>query len=188
MQVQLLFPLLDSSDTLATSDAIYRSHPKSYDIYIDFASSLSPQPDVPTSASPHDVTVLSSLAPNTEPRPLSYLFSDLPLYRSLLMLDQSPSTVSISGRLSRQGGWWLFAFEVFERCWSLCVGVCEYATGRGRVGEIALKDGEDDARLLGPEDLLIGDDGEAVAEDEAVRRGRLILRQFWHQTYHSSSR
>jgi hypothetical protein len=111
---------------------------------------------------------------------------------------------------ARPGGWWLLAFDIFSRAWELCVGVCEYAVGRGRVGAggIALPHSdefaaweEEDARLLGDEEVVpdqSSQDGEAEGdgqrrdawevEDEAVRRGRLILRQLHHHTYHLHAR
>lgn len=80
---------------------------------------------------------------------------------------------------------------MFSSFWALCVGVCEYAVGRGRVGEIHLEEGDEDARLL-PRDLEdIEDEGilaTQVEEDGAVRRGRLILRQLYHSTYHLHAR
>lgn len=101
---------------------------------------------------------------------------------------------------ARQGGWWLLAFDVFSRAWNLCAGVCGYAVGTGAagssIGEIALDEGEEDARLLPDgEDVLDGlaeeeaDESDAVTdEDEAVRRGRLLLRQFHHNTFHLHAR
>lgn len=69
--------------------------------------------------------------------------------------------------------------------------MCEYAVGRGRVGEIHLEEGDEDARHL-PRDLEdIEDEGilaTQVEEDGAVRRGRLILRQLYHSTYHLHAR
>lgn len=84
--------------------------------------------------------------------------------------------------------------------------MCEYAVGRGRVGlgDIHLdeEDGEEDARalLIPPRDLedIEGDDdsqgmfggqsGDEEEEDGAVRRGRLILRQLYHSTFHLHAR
>lgn len=60
--------------------------------------------------------------------------------------------------------------------------------GRGQVGQVSLGDsdrdgdGEDDFTL--PEDGDQGDRG----EEEDVRRGRMILRQLYHQTYHLNAR
>ena len=74
------------------------------------------------------------------------------------------------------------------------MGVCEYAIGRGKVaGELRINEddenveGEEDARLLGDldEDEL---EEETTEEDEAVRKGRLILRQFQHNSYHLHGR
>jgi hypothetical protein len=71
-----------------------------------------------------------------------------------------------------------------DRVWTICAGVCEYAVGRGRVGAGALSVGPDE----GDENtqLLPDDEGEEEdkEEDEAVRRGRLILRQLHHNTFH----
>lgn len=92
----------------------------------------------------------------------------------------------------------MMAFELLERVWKLCVGVCEYAIGRGRVGDsggsiridgdIGEGDGEEDARLLGEvdaDDLVREDEeGDEGDEEQAVRRGRLILRQLQHKSYH----
>lgn len=254
---------------VATSDAIYRSH-QAYDFFLDLSASP------PTL---HSAPVPS--LPNQPGPKVSYAFSDLPLYRSLVLLDSSPRVISVipessranrlgneptpnpngeqpvsgagstetilpgmaagsshdehdlgySGKsiYSRPGGWWLLAFDVFSKAWELCVGVCEYAVGRGSVGVIALREAEEDAALLG-DDLQglmeeyeggDGDDGDGDdgghgghdnhhhnhenqydryaqsgagaersirKEDEAVRRGRLILRQLHHQTFHLHAR
>jgi hypothetical protein len=75
-----------------------------------------------------------------------------------------------------------------DRVWTICAGVCEYAVGRGRVGAGALSLGPDEGDEEGDENrqLLPGEDGEEedTEEDEAVRRGRLILRQLHHNTFH----
>lgn len=101
---------------------------------------------------------------------------------------------------ARQGGWWLLAFDVFSRAWNLCAGVCAYAVGSGvtgrPTGEIVLG-AEDDDRIDedGEDTQLLPDDNDdeednAIADsdqrdgDEAVRRGRLLLRQFHHHSYH----
>lgn len=136
------------------------------------------------------------------------------------MMDSSPPSISLthgpslhsyshshsSGSRSLYigpGGWWLLAFDIFSSFWALCVGVCEYAVGRGRVGlgEIhsSEEEGDEDARtLLIPRDLediegdeendalILGYSGEE--EDGAVRRGRLILRQLYHSTFHLHAR
>jgi len=57
-------------------------------------------------------------------------------------------------------------------------------------GEVALEEGEEDARLLGDEEEEEEDQDQAEeedggeGEDEAVRRGRLILRQLHHNSFH----
>jgi hypothetical protein len=247
---------------VATSDAIYRSH-QAYDFFLDLSASP------PTL---HSAPIAS--LPNQPGPKVSYAFSDLPLYRSLVLLDSSPRVISVipessrgdrsasdptpnpngeqpvsgagsetettlsgmatgssgdehdlgySGKsiYSRPGGWWLLAFDVFSKAWELCVGVCEYAVGRGSVGVIALREAEEDAALLGDDlqglmEEYEGDDGDSEGhdnlyhnhenqynrdtqggagaerpkgkEDEAVRRGRLILRQLHHQTFHLHAR
>ncbi|ORY33712.1 hypothetical protein BCR39DRAFT_518735 [Naematelia encephala] len=182
-----------------TSDAIFKSHATIWDVYLDLSSSP------PT-----------LFTPATSPRPLTYTFGDLPLYRSLLLLRASPAQVTVASHLTRTGGAWLVAFELFERVWRLCVGMCEYAIGRGRVigdhdisledDDLTLEDGEEDARVLVGDDiedavdeeeeeeedqggyneedrLLPGDEAEEQ-RDEAVRTGRLVLKQLWHNSYH----
>ncbi|WWD17777.1 hypothetical protein CI109_102218 [Kwoniella shandongensis] len=183
-----------------TSDAIYRSHHNVYDVFIDLSSiplssftdpHLHQTPELPTSIP--TPRILSTY--NQPPTPITYSFADLPLYRSLLLLSSSPPTVHAG--ISKTGGWWLLAFELIERAWKLCVGVCEFAVGRGG-GQVHLEDGEEDARLLDDTVDLDLDNGiitsleeaeaeaeaEGEEEDEAVRRGRLILRQFQHNTFH----
>ena len=87
------------------------------------------------------------------------------------------------------------------------MGVCEFAVGRGRVGEVRLDEGEEGDPLFGEYDdsppelgtistlsraqrgMENGDESEDelendVGEDEAIRRGRLVVRQFHHHTYH----
>lgn len=204
----------------ATSDAIYRSHAV-YDLFIDLTATPPTLHAAPSPAS-------GAAQPG---RKLSYAMSDLPLYRTLLLLDTSPPGIHVEPTraastlaaadpgddadpllsaaeaqtdaqsiYARQGGWWLLAFDVFSRAWNLCAGVCAYAVGTGAAGsgqgEIALDEGEEDARLLPDgEDML--DDGlteeedgpdASKDEDEAVRRGRLLLRQFHHNTYHLHAR
>ena len=106
----------------------------------------------------------------------NYQFSDIPLYKSL-----TPSEGSGSG-----SDWWLTIYDLVDRVWTICAGVCEYAVGRGQVGQVSLGDSAWD----GEDDLLLpGDDGEDVnGEEEDVRRGRMILRQLYHQTYHLHGR
>ncbi|WRT64258.1 uncharacterized protein IL334_001189 [Kwoniella shivajii] len=176
-----------------TSDAIYKSHHTVYDVFIDLSSiPISPTSDVenaPSTPTPHIVSTYHQ--PNSTPVPISYSFSDLPLYRSLLLLTSSPPTVHAG--MSKTGGWWLLAFELLEQAWKLCVGVCQFAVGKGRVGEegqFRLDEGEEDASLLGseddfgPETVEEQDQIDEHQEDEAIRRGKLILRQLHHNTYH----
>ncbi|WVW82422.1 hypothetical protein I302_104432 [Kwoniella bestiolae CBS 10118] len=181
-----------------TSDAIYKSHHTAYDMFIDLSSiplsSHQSENDAhPSTPTPHILSTYHQ--PKNTPIPITYSFSDLPLYKSLLLLTSSPPTVHAG--VSKTGGWWLLAFELFERAWKLCMGVCEFAVGRGRVGEeghLRLDEGEEDARLLDEEDEIIsippGEENEIdeEPEDEAIRRGRLILRQLYHNTYHLHSR
>lgn len=196
---------------------MFKSHTDAYDIFIDFSKSLpadgsdvrAPQPKAP--ATP----VVLGTSPNPKGgRPttaaLSYSFADLVLYRSLVYLDESPTSVQARtvgfSATSRRGGLWLLVFEVLERLWNLCVGVCEFAIGRGRVGAIALEEDEDTLQHLlsadgRPELDEVGDDDDnaqdlpnlATADDEPIqddtaRRGRLILGQLRHNTHHLYAR
>lgn len=90
------------------------------------------------------------------------------------------------------------------------MGMCEYAIGRGGsvgddgVGQVRLDEGEEDARLLGGDDddfdldhedgergendQEMGGDERENEEDHALRTGRLILRQFHHNSYHLHNR
>ncbi|WWC58490.1 uncharacterized protein I303_101033 [Kwoniella dejecticola CBS 10117] len=178
-----------------TSDAIYKSHHAVYDMFIDLSSvPLTNSASVENTPTPHIFSTFHQ--PKNTLAPVTYAFGDLSLYKSLLLLTSSPPTVHAG--MSKTGGWWLLAFEVMERAWKLCVGVCEFAVGRGRVGEeghLRLDEGEEDARLLGGEEEIIttppgGEEEEEdnEPEDEAIRRGRLILRQMHHETYHLHSR
>ncbi|KAL1411340.1 hypothetical protein Q8F55_002291 [Vanrija albida] len=200
-----------------TSDVVFKSHTDAYDVFIDLSKSLPADgSDVraPQAKAPATPTVLGT-SPNPKGgRPvaaaLSYSFADLVLYRSLVYLDESPSSVQARAvgfsATSRRGGLWLMVFEVLERIWSLCVGVCEFAIGRGRAGAIALEEDEDTLQHLlsadgRPElDDVAGDDDEAqdlpplagdndapIADDTA-RRGRLILGQLRHNTHHLYAR
>lgn len=219
---------------LATSDSIFRSHQKCYDLFIDL-SSPKPINDPKTPMAPDsplqsrntpaslietdgDPTLLvpNPAGGNAEPISITYSFSDLALYRSLLLLESSPSSITSTsmdrfengiptGVMSKKGGMWLLAFELYERLYKLCVGVCEFATGRGYTsdpdhpslggGPIRLGDGEEDARLLDLEDVEDAEGSVAqtetavsqpghTEEDEAVRIGILMLRQLHHHTYH----
>ncbi|ODN91998.1 hypothetical protein L198_05670 [Cryptococcus wingfieldii CBS 7118] len=182
-----------------TSDVIFKSHPKIYDLFIDL--SLVPLQDAMDSAPTAPPPSILASAPTTPPAPLTYAFSDLPLYRSLLLLTSSPPTVHAG--LWRQGGWWLIIYQVLERAWNLCKGVCEFAVGQGALGgPIQLADGEEEARLLenDTEDDLLdllseADEHEREVqvshqepEAEPTRQGRLILRQLVHNSYHTHTR
>ena len=91
----------------------------------------------------------------------------------------------------------MIAFEMLERIWRLCVGVCDYAIGRGRGdgyghghGPIRIDGvegrGDEDARLLDSVDEdTLGEDGD---EDQAIRTGRLLLRQLQHDSFHLHAR
>ncbi|KAL7424800.1 hypothetical protein Q5752_000484 [Cryptotrichosporon argae] len=158
-----------------TSDAIYRSHARAYDLFIDLST---PNPiltlSTPSASSP------SSAQPSTATT--TYSFADLPLYRALL-----PSHARGGPVPAVKAGLWLLVYLVAERAWALCVGVAEYAIGKGRVGAVRLGD-----------ETLLGDaEGEEEAEedagadtdtdtdtDDASRRGREILRRLEHQTHH----
>ena len=200
--------------TTATSDAIYKSHTKAYDLFVDLSAptstSLKPQSlasaartgasHTPEPLPQGEATLYipdprsDPLGPSAEAVPITYTFADVPLYRSLLLLQLSPASVTISSKLGVRGNMWLWAFELIERAWKLCRGVCEYALGQGNIGEVRLGEGEEDARLIGDglesdgdEDAEASDDAEAAEderEDEAVRVGRLLVRQFHHNTYH----
>jgi hypothetical protein len=200
--------------TTATSDAIYKSHTRAYDLFVDLSAptstSLNPlslanasQSDAPPLQGeatlyipdPRSETGSASGRSSAEVIPTTYTFADVPLYRSLLLLQLSPASVTVSSKLGVRGNMWLWAFELIERAWKLCRGVCEYALGQGNVGDVRLGEGEEDARLIG-DDRPDSDDSEDEdgdgdesdvddgSEDEAVRVGRLLLRQFHHNTYH----
>lgn len=240
----------------ATTDKILLSHTSAYDLSIDLSSlnsdSDSPYPIIAstlpgssTSASP-SASGTSRVPQSGKPTPISYAFADIPLYRTLLSLIDSPPGIhaesefdsaepannNIDGRRNtsikaasrKNDSWWLTFYDLVENVWSLCMGVCEYAIGRGRVGEssnggarergrgrgiyLDEAEGDEDARLLGDdeaenqnlrdggedehlnlggngdgEEEILGD-GEEGDEDEALRQGRLILRQLYHNTYH----
>lgn len=178
---------------------------------IDFSTSIPTEEgsDVRTLTAPTPVPQLIVSRPANGGRPttatVTYAFGDLALYRSLVLLDQSPHSVHAEtvgfSATSRTGGMWLLMFEMLERIWHLCVGVCEFALGRGRVGgPINLEDGDEDAHLLNANltDIANEDDddddeplpdGTAVSiPDESARRGRLILDQLHHNAHHLYAR
>ena len=102
--------------------------------------------------------------------------------------------------------WWMTLYDLMDRVWSLCTGVCEYAIGKGRVGEISLGvdrdrdprgDGEEEeTRLLDDEDDDDdeGADGEEDGDEDEremnsdVGKGRMIMRQLYHNTHHLHQR
>lgn len=193
-----------------TTDVVYKSHTDAYDMFIDFSASM-PSEDYDIRAPRKGVPapLILGCTPSAKGKPttstVTYAFGDMALYRSLLLLDSSPpgvhaETVGFS-YTSRSGGVWLIIFEMLERMWSLCVGVCEFALGRGRVGDIALGEDDDDARRLLTTDVaeLAGTNGEYDDEEQSsdddsslpdgmARRGRLILDQLHHNAYHLYAR
>lgn len=202
--------------TSATTDTVFKSHTDGYDVFIDFSNSLPLLGDEEDIRAPRDKALPAPMVLACHPRSgqkptatnTSYAFADLALYRSLVLLDQSPKgvcaeTVGFSAT-NRAGGIWLVVFEMLERVWNLCVGVCEFAMGRGNVGgPIALPEGEEDARRLLETDMseLIVDEDEDVETldeppigpsssipDDVARRGRLILDQLHHNAYHLYAR
>ncbi|WVO24479.1 uncharacterized protein IAS62_005847 [Cryptococcus decagattii] len=193
-----------------TSDMIFKSHTKLYDIFIDLSSNPLPPTPVssPSSFTSPSPVILSTSTSSSNTIPLTYTLPSLPLYRSLLLLTSSPPTIHAG--MWKEGGWWLIIYELLEKVWKVCVGVCGFAVGRGDVGVqggggggVRLPDDEEEEQLLenaGEGDLLdlleeAGDEAGTVQgesapeaeEDEAVRQGRLILRQLFHHTYHLHS-
>ncbi|WVN85166.1 uncharacterized protein L203_100311 [Cryptococcus depauperatus CBS 7841] len=178
-----------------TSDMIYKSHPAVYDLFIDLSSTpltTTPHPCPSTLSTPSPIITSSATSP---PSTMTYSLAGLPLYRSLLLLASSPP--SVHAGVNKEGGWWLLVYEVLERIWRVCVGVCGFAVGHGNVeGELRLEDGAEDARLLSSareEDLLdllseaASEENTTLnvtSEDELARQGRLILRQLFHNTHH----
>lgn len=127
---------------------------------------------------------------------MTYAFSDIPLYRTLQAISTAHPTGGGGGG-RRTDDWWLTLYGLLDTFWAVCAGVCEYAVGRGRVGAIALsssratEQGDEDARLLHGDD----DDGESInalagerESDEMATRGRLIMRQLYHNTHHLHAR
>ena len=165
----------------ATSDAIFRLHPTAYDIFVDLSN-----PHAPELTS----TSLRGGSGDGSPQAVGYAFADLPLYRSLVRLAGDPAPA----------GLWMFALEVLERVWRVCVGVCDYARGRAgsgagagwRLGSgLGLGRGDEEeeedegARLL----RVTEEDGsEGDEEEEAARRGRLVLGQLQHNSFHLHAR
>jgi hypothetical protein len=199
---------------------MYKSHTDAYDLLVDFSDSIPADTEDVRSrgAVPPPTPKLFETAPNSsggKPTavPITYAFVDLALYRSLVLLDQSPHSVHAEtvgfSATSRTGGMWLVVFEMFERLWHLCVGLCEFTIGRGNVGAIALEDDEhavllrvepadDDDTTTVPDTEADGEsDSDAVGGaradvdidlTEAIRRGRLILDQLHHNAHHLYAR
>ncbi|EJT49883.1 endopeptidase [Trichosporon asahii var. asahii CBS 2479] len=186
------------------------SHTDAYDMFIDMSDVLSVLGDIDVrsldkfQSPPPILQCQPEVGKKPSTRVVTYSFADLGLYRSLVLLDQSPrgvraTTVGFTAT-NRSGGMWLVVFELLESMWHLCVGVCDFALGRGRVG-IQLEDSED-ARLLRDADVhsLLDnyDDEDDIAmstepddgsiPDDTARRGRLILDQFHHNAYHLYAR
>lgn len=189
---------------------VYKSHTDAFDMFIDMSDVVSVLGDIDVRAldkfqsPPPVIRCQPEIGRKPSTRVVTYSFSDLGLYRSLVLLDQSPrgvraSTVGFTAT-NRAGGMWLVVFELLESMWHLCVGVCEFALGRGNVG-IQLDDSEE-ARLLHDTDvrsLLENYDDEEENNmssepednsipDDTARRGRLILDQLHHNAYHLYAR
>jgi hypothetical protein len=166
----------DGAKSVGTSDKILLSHTKAYDLSIDLSASSSlsdSSGDRDTSTRQAEIRYTNPSSPT--PILTNYQFSDIPLYKSL----------TPSGAVGSD--WWITIYDLVDRVWIICAGVCEYAVGRGQVGQISLGDGEDDSLLPGDQDE---DDemDEGEGQEENVRRGRMILRQLYHQTYHLHAR
>ena len=106
---------------------------------------------------------------------MGYTFSDIPLYK----LVSTPTTTP---------DWWITFYDLFDKVYSICAGVCEYAVGRGQVGislggdshsRQGLGEGEDEGLL---QDAEGNDEGDGEADE--AKRGQTILRQFYHHSYH----
>lgn len=146
------------TDPTATSDKILLSNTKLYDTSLDLSS---PTPEISSTYPP-------------PPRPLTYGFNDIPLYRTLQALAQ-PSE-------GRADDWWITFYDLVGKVWAVCAGMCEYAVGRGRVGQISLDHNEDEGtRLL--DEGVDGIAGEGDS-DEVALRGRLMMRQLYHNSHH----
>lgn len=106
---------------------------------------------------------------------MGYTFSDVPLYK----LVSTPTTTP---------DWWITFYDLFDKVYSICAGVCEYAVGRGQVGISLPGDSHSRQGLCeGEEEELLQDaEGNEEGEGEAdeAKRGQMILRQFYHHSYH----
>jgi hypothetical protein len=111
---------------------------------------------------------------------VGYTFPDIPLYK--LVSTSTPD-------------WWITFYDLYNKVYTICAGVCEYAVGRGQVGSISLQgdsigqgdgrglDGEEEDGLLQNQDEDQNEEGEREGNEES-RRGQMILRQFYHHSYH----
>ncbi|EIW72588.1 hypothetical protein TREMEDRAFT_25151 [Tremella mesenterica DSM 1558] len=202
-----------------TSDAIYRSHPNSYDLFLDL-SPLHLRPVIPSLSPPFltdeetfsDPRIFSSLTSPNIPTEITYSFSDVPLYKSLLSppgLSQNLTTALDVGVNKRR--WWLVFYDVVSGLWTVCRGVCDYALALNLVRPVRLDEGEEDAQEIGENVPLLrndpthidsdevgGDEGvegvgdgdgeeemeEMMEEEESVKVGRHMLRVLFHNTHH----
>jgi len=83
-------------------------------------------------------------------------------------------------------------YDLFDKVYTICAGVCEYAVGRGQVGSISLPNDSLDLRRGGDEgenEPLLqhqheDEDGQVGGEEMIRGQGQLILRQFYHHSFH----
>ena len=81
-------------------------------------------------------------------------------------------------------------YDLFDKVYTICAGVCEYAVGKGQIGSISLPDDPLDFRQGGDdgenEPLLQHEDENGQVGGKEMRRGQgqLILRQFYHHSFH----
>jgi hypothetical protein len=113
---------------------------------------------------------------------VGYTFPDIPLYKLVSTTTTPPD-------------WWITFYNLYDKVYTICAEVCEYAVGRGQVG-ISLQgdgrqgdgrglDGEEEDGLLQNQDEDDNDNEEDEREgNEESRRGQMILRRFYHHSYH----
>jgi hypothetical protein len=176
---------------LATSDAIYKTRPDMWDLFVDFSDTKLP------SVQTAEAAILSTLeeTPRTDTPPpvisasypaaegklatktLSYTFSDIPLYRGLAAVITSPDS-AMSGGLST--AFWTTAYTVFGALYGFCIGVCEFALGRAYTanGPVRLGDSEEHDRLLDLSD----------ADDTETQGGPQVIHHLSHHTHHLHAR
>jgi hypothetical protein len=118
---------------------------------------------------------------------VGYTFSDIPLYK----LVSNTTTTS---------DWWITFYNLYDKIYTFCSGVCEYAVGRGQVGSISLRpdrgahgDGEEEDELLqlqnedeDEDEDEVGNEGEDEEGhwNEETRKGQMIMKQFYFHSYH----